>query len=477
MYIQTAREANCPADQIRLLLQAGAILQPRQLAAAAAARACDRPNGPTELGYGGARGGGKTHWLLVQIAIDDCQRYPGLKCLLLRKVGKANKENFQDVRRRILRRLPHRYNRQEAVLTFPNGSSIVLGHFQHEGDIDAYLGLEYDVIGVEEATTLSHSKYRAIQTCCRTSKPDWRPRIYSTTNPGGIGHAWYKARFVDQAQHQGSKIILGAPEHQTPKHQTPEHPNTLFIPATIDDNHFVNSDYRNILDRLSGWQKRAWRYGDWDIAAGQFFTNWRRDLHVRSHIDAQPTWRYWCALDYGFTHYTSVHLLARDGDGVIYILDEHAERGWLTERHAPAIKAMLARHNLETRRLYRFVAGADVFAKRMEGGTIAEAYAKLGIRLEPANDDRNAGAGKILSRLLPSTSIAVAAGSSKPCPPSSTIPIVPRTCSKPTPTRKARAETTPTTAPATASWYPSRSPTKSSTHPPWQPAAPNISTN
>ena len=38
---------------------------------------------------GGARGGGKSHWLLAQMGADDCQRVPGLKCLLLRKVGKA----------------------------------------------------------------------------------------------------------------------------------------------------------------------------------------------------------------------------------------------------------------------------------------------------------------------------------------------------------------------------------------------------
>ena len=32
---------------------------------------------------------------------DDCQRVPGLKCLLLRKVGKANMEHFEDLRRRL----------------------------------------------------------------------------------------------------------------------------------------------------------------------------------------------------------------------------------------------------------------------------------------------------------------------------------------------------------------------------------------
>src|SRR5690242_21418012 len=55
---------------------------------------------------------------------------------------------------------------------FRSGSRIIAGHFQAEKDIDAYLGLEYDVIGIEEATTLSSRKHQDISTCCRTSKPD-----------------------------------------------------------------------------------------------------------------------------------------------------------------------------------------------------------------------------------------------------------------------------------------------------------------
>ena len=100
-YIIQALAAGCPEDQILNFGRAGIILQERQLAASAAARLCDQPDGPTAVGYGGARGGGKSHWLLAQMGADDCQRVPGLKCLLLRKVGKANMEHFEDLRRRL----------------------------------------------------------------------------------------------------------------------------------------------------------------------------------------------------------------------------------------------------------------------------------------------------------------------------------------------------------------------------------------
>src|SRR5262245_7572979 len=195
-YIESALDSGCPPDQLENFACAGITLQPKQLLASSAARLCDQPEGPTAIGYGGARGGGKSHWLLAQMGADDCQRVPGLKCLLLRKVGKSNLENFEDLRLRLFTHLPHEFAPYRGVLTFKNGSRIIAGHFQSEKDIDSYLGLEYDVIGIEEATTLTSRKHQDISTCCRTSKPNWRPRMYSTANPGGVGHTWYKHKFI-----------------------------------------------------------------------------------------------------------------------------------------------------------------------------------------------------------------------------------------------------------------------------------------
>jgi hypothetical protein len=236
-YLAAGRETGCPEEQMTNFVRAGVVLQPRQLAASAAARHCDQADGPKAVGYGGARGGGKPHWLLAQMGADDCQRVPGLKCLLLRKVGKANMEHFEDLRRRLFGGLKHDFSAYRGVLSFANGSRIIAGHFQAEKDIDAYLGLEYDVIGIEEATTLSSRKHQDISTCCRTSKGNWRPRIYSTTNPGGIGHAWYRTRFVIP--------FLEGRERET-----------RFVPARVADNRFNNPEYAKVLEGLTGWQKR-----------------------------------------------------------------------------------------------------------------------------------------------------------------------------------------------------------------------------
>jgi phage terminase large subunit len=408
-YLAAARAVGCPPDQLRNFRAAGIVLQPRQLRASALAREGDHEGGPVEVGYGGARNGGKSHWGMAQV-VEDCLRRDGLKALVLRKVGKANRENFEDLRLRLLGTTPHEYT--AGRLRFPNGSRIILGHFQNERDVDAYLGLAYEVILVEEATTLTFTKFNSIRTCNRTDRTDWRPRIYTTCNPGGVGHAWFKARYVVPFRKQAED-------------------GTRFVPATIDDNRFADPGNRRILESLTGWQKRAWREGDWDIAAGQFFTTFDRDSVAIPFTGPIPAdWFVFLGLDYGFTHYTAVLLFAKDNDGVLHVLDEHGARGWLVERHAEAIKAMLGRHRaidregkevpLTMARVNRAVAGSDCFAARHTGGTIAADYGHNGIPLQPAKVDRISGAAEILRRL----------GDPKGSPPTTpTVRIDPR-CSR-----------------------------------------------
>ena len=112
---------------------------------------------------------------------------------------------------------------------------------------------------------------------------------------------------------------------------------------------------------------------------------------------------WFAALDYGFTHYTVCLLGCTDGDGNVFIVDEHAQRLWLPQRHGAAIKAMVNRRKFSERKLEisdlrRFVAGADVFSKQSDGTTVAAQYARQGITLRCANTDRINGWAEILQR-------------------------------------------------------------------------------
>ena len=378
-YAEAAYEVGCPRDQFEFFGNAGIILQAKQLAFAAAARQCDHDDGPTEIALGGARGPGKSHAMICQLG-DDCWRHAGLKCLLLRKVGSSAREGFEGLLPKTIGRLG-KYTPSQGIFRFDNGSWIRLGHFQNESDIDKYLGLEYDVVAVEEATTLSNAKKTSIFSCCRSPLGSgWRARKYLSTNPGGIGHAWFKSRFVKP-------------------HRDGNETDTRYIPCTVDDNAFASTDYVKFLDGLTGWLKRAWRYGDFDIAAGQFFTTWNHDAHVIALTELPLHWRTWLGFDYGFTHYTVAYLFAEDGDGNLYVVDEHAERRWLPERHVSAIRAMCQRNGVEMHRIEAVAAGHDVWSKDRSGKTTAETYEALGMPLTRAKIDRVNGAAEILRRL------------------------------------------------------------------------------
>jgi hypothetical protein len=376
---QTAKDAGVPQDALDRFLRAGYVPQPRQLEFHGAARSCDEPDGPTQVGFGGARGPGKSHAVFAQAALDDCQRVPGLKVLYLRKIQKNAKEQFEDLRRSVLRGTPHTFT--NSVLHFPNGSRLFLGHFKNESDIDQYLGIEYDLIVIEEATTLSLIKYRALRDSNRTSKQGFRPRIYCTTNPGGVGHGWFKQTFIVPARQMKE---LG----------------TRFVFGTVEDNVFNDPDYKKKLEENTGWRLRAYRYGDWDIAAGQFFSTWRHDAIVKPEIRIMPSAPVWCSLDYGFQHPTVCYLFS-EYDGKIQIIDEHWMRRGLVSENASGIKAMLLRNGTNVKALRYFAAGPDVFAQRgnASGKTIADEYRELGIVLTAANTDRVNGAARLLKLL------------------------------------------------------------------------------
>ena len=394
-YAAAGLAAGCPLDQMENHLRAGVLLQPRQLDASAAARLCDQSGGPTAIGYGGARGGGKTHWLLAQMGVDDCQRRPGLKCLLLRKIGKSNLESLDDFRQRLFAGLKYSFNASRGLLTFENDSRIVIGHYQHEKDIDAYLGLEYDVIGIEEATTLTERKYQDIRSCLRTSKSDWRPRLYATTNPGGIGHEWFRQIFVLPFQRQAET-------------------DTRFIPARVDDNQFNNPEYKAVLAGYTGWKKSAWHDGNFDIPSGVYFSNFRTDAHVLQDFNDHQGVDWFIALDYGYNHNTVALLCCFDSSGNLIVVDEHVGRYMIPREHLDALKAMLLRHQIspgpmppaylqskyyKRRCLSRFLVGGDMFKTESNGTTIASHFTGLGVTPRVANMHRDEGWTAILERL------------------------------------------------------------------------------
>ena len=388
-----AKAAGSPYDQAANFVSQGMVLQPKQWEMAAAARKCDyrcpacqsaydsgkeikedcKDCGPTAVGVGGARGGGKSAWMFAQIALDDCKRFPGLKFLLLRKSAKALREQIRDMLRKTCPANSYNYREQAGTIEFPNGSFIVIGHFKDESEIDNYLGQEYDGIAIEELTTLTFDKWKNLMSCLRSSKPGWRPRFYGAWNWGGIGHAWVKQVFYDPYI-QKREIT------------------TRYILATVADNRHNNPEYVNQLKSYVGWKYQSWYLGDPNFNAGAFFVNFRRDANVypneQTKFDSRKVSRWFAGLDYGFSHPTAFTLCCETHDGDYFTPATYAAAETLIEDHCANIRDLLVLFNLEVSDLEFIAAGRDCFKVDKDGSTVETEYQKHGISLTPVHIDR-----------------------------------------------------------------------------------------
>lgn len=383
--LRHAKEAGMEREQIERFIKAGYVPQPKQMEFHAAAAECNRPGGPTYVGYGGTRGQAKSHATLAQATLDDMQTHPGLKFLYLRKIKSKALESFDDLRRKVLQFTEHEY--KNSVLRLPNGSFMVMGGFRSESEIDNYLGLEYDGIVIEDAPSLSESKHRAIIGARRTARTDWRVRVYESANPGGVGHGWYRKLFYDPWR-KGTET------------------ETRFVHTLMGDNVFIDEEYEKYLEGLTGWLRRAWRDGDFEISAGMFFDNWDAERIViepfaqsADHHERRG-WRFFLTMDWGYQHWCVVYLLGMDRNRTVYVIDEHAQRRWQVPQHVEAINAMLFRYGLQDWQIESFVAGADTFSVTGDSEiSIADRFAQAGLPLTRANQDRVSGAAEVLHRL------------------------------------------------------------------------------
>ncbi len=329
--------------------------------------------------YGGARGGGKS-WALRRKLCALCLNYPGIRCLLVRRSYAELKSNHV---RPILKEYAGlvTYRDGEKCLFFPNGSTIALGYCASNRDVLRYQGQEYDIIAIDEATQLSEYQFSVLTACLRGTDAYPR-RMYLTCNPGGIGHAWVKRLFVD-------RIYYGD--------ERPE--DYAFIPAQVYDNPVLmqaDPDYVRMLETLPDKLRAAWLHGSWDVFEGQFFPEFRQDVHVCRPSDIPTALRHFAAVDYGFDMLAAL-LLGVDRDGHLYVIDECCKPG-LTLREAGEEIAALCRGYL----VEYITASPDLWNRRQDTGRSGFEIMQSVVGIPPltAADDRRVPGWRILREYL-----------------------------------------------------------------------------
>lgn len=396
----------------------------------------------TEILYGGAAGGGKSHVARVA-AILWCLEIPGIQIYLFRRL-------YEDLIKNHLegptgfRAMLHPFTNGrhpkspltagrlaevvEGEIRFWNGSKIFLCHLQHQKDLSKYYGPEFHVLFIEEATQFSEYMIRFLRSRMRIPKtlkiPDkylkpkeeWKsandpeyyfPRAIYTSNPGGIGHRYLKAGFI-----QG--FTPGVP-HKAPASDGGHLRD--FIPAKVDDNPSLNRE--EVKANLAGLPPAlvdAMLNGNWSAVIGAYFPEVDPKIHLIKPCIIPEWFPRYMSMDWGacgqgdpfaigWWTVTDGSITVQNSEGII-----RPEKGSIIcyrrwyGRGLPKINVSQIADGIKQReigeKVISRVAGGDILEQRGTGPSIFEIFNQAGIHFRRADMRRTSGWEQIRERLV-----------------------------------------------------------------------------
>lgn len=372
--------------------------------------------GEDEALYGGAAGGGKSEALVIEALRQIGQ--PAYRGLILRKTYPELAELTDKAQRYYPAACPGaRWSQTRHVWEFPSGAKIYFGAMQYPNDRFKYQGRAFDYIAFDELTHFTHAEYQYLLSRNRASGPGTRVYLRATANPGGIGHAWVKERFLTPAPPM-------TPVYETVRWREPQgqqhsaRRSRIFVPSTVFDNQILldhDPRYAARLAALPEAEKRALLYGDWDAFSGQVFAEWRNDpahyadgrgSHVIDRFAVPRDWTVVRGFDFGYARPFSVGWWAVDPDRRLYRIRElygctgvpNQGLRWEPGRIAREIRAIEQDDpNLAGRRI-RGIADPSIFDES-RGQSVAQMMEREGVYFERGDNHRLAGKMQLHQRL------------------------------------------------------------------------------
>lgn len=222
--------------------------------------------------FGGARGGGKTSWLLGDWLTHSARHAPHGRGVLFRRTYDELDE-VKDQAAEIYDRIGARWSPSKHTWYMPFGGFLKLRYLRRDADAERYQGHQYNWAGVDEAGNFpSPDPIDKIRATLR-DKRGIPVRFPKTANPGGPGHAWLKAQYVDQAIPMQPRLDPTTGEAR------------IFIPSRLQDNQILMQNDPGYVQRLRGsgpaWLVQAWLAGDWNATpeGGIIKAQWLRNRY------------------------------------------------------------------------------------------------------------------------------------------------------------------------------------------------------
>jgi len=244
--------------------------------------------------YGGAAGGGKSKALRMDL-VAWCLQVPGIQTYLFRRTLPELEDNHIRFIRDEIPAEAGTYNETKHIFTFLNRSALHFCYAQRDEDIKVHQGAEMHVVAVDEAAMMSEFQLSYIMTRnrlggFREKVPEkyrpFLPRAVFGSNPGGAGHHWLKANFIDVGP------AMTAFTHEGYQRKS------IFIPAKMRDNRFIDVGYEYQFIGLPVAYAKALKDGDWDAVVGQALPA-ERTRHMVEPFPIPSHWTKFMSIDWG----------------------------------------------------------------------------------------------------------------------------------------------------------------------------------
>jgi len=375
----------------------------------------------TELFFGGATRGGKSHFVRVAL-VSWCIGIPQLQCVLIRKKFEDILANhvygpggFMDLLAPLIKTGQAKVTQHD--VSFWNGSRITFKHCQDERQFESAQGIASHVLVIDEATQISERLIRSFRAWCtmrnemKAELPDWAkgrfPRIIYTANPIGASLSFFRRHFVKARPAESIEAVDGFLRQ--------------YLPSRVADN--KSEDEAATRGRIHGLYDeqtaRALLEGDFDAPIGDFFPEWDEERHVVYDFEPPGYWYRYRSYDWG-TYDPSVCYYVAISDGEpfrdtsgrerwfprgalvfyneLYICDPNDPARGARWRNEDMAQAIINNSDINARNVITLT---DTKPFQDTGGEgPAQTFLKHGVHLVKADTSRAAGWSQMRSRLI-----------------------------------------------------------------------------
>jgi phage terminase large subunit len=143
------------------------------------------------------------------------------------------------------------------------------------------------------------------------------------------------------------------------------------------------ASYVRRLSALPTELRRAFLEGDWNVFAGQYFSEFDPDKHIEPDYEIPLNWKKDVTIDYGLDM-LAVQWIATSPEGKPVVYRELAQQNLIVSQAAERIKYLSGTDKIE-----EYVAPPDLWNRHKDGGrSTAEIFAEHGIGLIKAGNSR-----------------------------------------------------------------------------------------